>query len=101
MSEPTQPENETITSKQAIRERQKTARRVYLDPSSPSVRSIVRVVVITLLLLTVAGFFQTIILSLAYLAFLIFLSVFFAYLVDPLVKMIRYPFLSSARDLPA
>ena len=92
MSEPTQPENETITSKQAIRERQKTARRVYLDPSSPSVRSIVRVVVITLLLLTVAGFFQTIILSLAYLAFLIFLSVFFAYLVDPLVKMIRYPF---------
>ena len=98
MADQKQSENETVASKQEIRERQKTARRVYLDPSSPSVRSIVRVVVITLVLLAVAGFFQSIILSLAYLAFLIFLSVFFAYLVDPLVRLIRSPFRGGPRD---
>ncbi len=68
------------------------ATRVILDPSSPSVRSILRVVVITLLLLFVAGFVQSVISSLVYLFFLIVLSVFFAYLIDPLVKIIRRPF---------
>ena len=92
MSEPKQPENETFASKQAIRERQKTARRVYLDPSSPSVRSIVRVVVITLLLLFIAGSVQNIVRSIASLGFLIILSVFFAYLIDPIVRLIRRPF---------
>ena len=45
-------ENKAV-SKQAIRERQQTARRVYLDPSSPSVRSIVRVAIIVMLLIYV------------------------------------------------
>ena len=85
-------ESEEKTTKAALRERKPSARRVFLDPSSPSVRSIGRVVVITLLLLFVAGFVQSIISSLAYLAFLIILSVFFAYLIDPLVKFIRRPF---------
>jgi predicted PurR-regulated permease PerM len=40
----------------------------------------------------VAGFVQSIVSSLAYLFFLIVLSVFFAYLIDPLVKIIRRPF---------
>lgn len=66
--------------------------RVQLDPSSPSIRSIVRVVVITLIILFVAGSVQTIISSVAGLFFLIVLSVFFAYLIDPLVKLIRRPF---------
>lgn len=79
-------------SKAELRERQQSARRVYLDPSSPSVRSILRVVVITLLLLGVAGFVQSILSSLLYLFFLIVLSVFFAYLIDPLVRLIRQPF---------
>lgn len=70
-------------------------RYVILHPSSPSARSIARVVVITLLLLFVAGYVQTIFSSLAYLFFLILLSVFFAYLIDPLVKMIRFPFEKS------
>lgn len=91
MTEPQTAENEQA-SRHALRERQKTARRVYLDPSSPSIRSIVRVVVITLLLLFIAGSVQTIVSSLAYLFFLIVLSVFFAYLIDPLVKLIRRPF---------
>lgn len=70
---------------------------VKLDPSSPSIRSIARVVVITLLILFVAGSVETIISSVASLFFLIILSVFFAYLIDPLVKLIRKPF--KARDL--
>ena len=75
-----------------LRERRRTARRVYLDPSSPPVRSIVRVVLITLLLLFVAGYVQSIISSLGYLFFLMVLAVFFAYLMDPLVRFIREPF---------
>lgn len=79
-------------SKRELRERQQTARRVFLDPSSPSVRSIARVVVIVLILLFIAGSVQVIITSLASLAFMIVLSVFFAYLIDPLVRVIRRPF---------
>jgi predicted PurR-regulated permease PerM len=92
MPEEPQPELQQKTGRAALRERQQNARRVYLDPSSPSIRSIVRVVVITLLLLFVAGFVQTVIASLAYLFFLLVLSVFFAYLIDPLVRVIRRPF---------
>ncbi|HVF47186.1 MAG TPA: AI-2E family transporter [Pyrinomonadaceae bacterium] len=87
-----QPESVEIKSRKALRERQQTARRVYLDPSTPSVRSIVRVVIITLILLFIAGFVQSVISSLTYLFFLIVLSVFFAYLIDPLVRLIRRPF---------
>lgn len=87
-----QPPAEPKLTKRQLRELRQLARRVYLDPSSPSIRSIMRVVVITLLLLFVAGFVQSILLSLTYLFFLIVLSVFFAYLMDPLVRLIRRPF---------
>jgi predicted PurR-regulated permease PerM len=83
--------------KAALRERQSTARRVYLDPSSPSVRSILRVVIVVLLFLFIAGWIQSILSSLAALFFLIILSIFFAYLIDPLVRGIRRPF--KARNL--
>jgi predicted PurR-regulated permease PerM len=65
---------------------------ILLDPGSPSIRSIVRVVVVTLLLLLIAGFLQSVLSALTYLFFLIVLSVFFAYLIDPIVKLIRLPF---------
>lgn len=74
------------------REMRHSARRVFLDSSSPSVRSIVRVVIITLLLLAVFDFAKTILSSLTTLFFIIVLAVFFAYLIDPLVKLIRRPF---------
>ena len=48
-------------SRAALRERQSLSRRVYLDPSSPSVRSIVRVVVVVLILLLIANWIQTLI----------------------------------------
>ena len=93
MADQLPPETETIrASRQALRERQKNARRVYLDPSTPSIRSIVRVVIVTLILLFIAGSVEAIVASLAGLFFLIVLSVFFAYLIDPLVRLIRRPF---------
>jgi predicted PurR-regulated permease PerM len=92
MAEQKQEDKPQTMSKRELRERQQTARRVFLDPSSPSVRSIARVVVIVLILLFIAGSVQVIITSLASLAFMIVLSVFFAYLIDPLVRVIRRPF---------
>ncbi len=71
---------------------------IVFDPSTPSVRSIVRVVLITLLILAVAGFLTTILSALTYLFFLIVLSVFFAYLIKPLVEMIRRPFGNLSYD---
>ncbi len=92
MTENETPEEEPRISKKMLREKQQNSRRIFIDPSTPSVRSIVRFVVITLLLLFVAGFVQTVLTSLTYLFFLVVLSIFFAYLIDPLVKFIRRPF---------
>lgn len=66
--------------------------RVVLDQASFSYRAIFRVVVVTLIILFIAGFVESVIRSLTYLFFLIVLAVFFAYLIDPLVKLIRRPF---------
>jgi predicted PurR-regulated permease PerM len=74
------------------REKKHTARRVFLDPSTPSVLSIVRVVIITLVLIAVFDSVKSILASLTYLFFMIVLAIFFAYLIEPLVKMIRRPF---------
>lgn len=65
---------------------------VALDRSATSVGTIVRIVVVTLVLLFIGGFLASIISSLTYLFFLLVLSIFFAYLLDPLVKLIRRPF---------
>jgi hypothetical protein len=62
------------------------------------VRSILRVVLVTLVILSVADFFKSIITSLTHLFFLIVLSIFFAYLIEPLVQMIRRPFEVANRD---
>ena len=75
--------------KEQIRE---TGRRVILDPSSPSVRSIIRVVIVAMVLISVFDFAKSILSSLTKLFFIIILAVFFAYLIDPLVKVIRHPF---------
>src|SRR5688572_18277546 len=66
--------------------------RVILDPSTPSVTSIARVVIVALVMVFIAGFLASIISSLTYLFFLLVLSIFFAYLISPLVKIIRSPF---------
>ncbi len=75
-----------------IREKRLTARRVFLDPSTPSNWTVVRVVLLTFIVWFCSSFFATLLSSLSYLFFLIILSIFFAYLIDPLVKLIRRPF---------
>ncbi len=74
------------------------AQNIVFDPSTPPVRSIVRVVLVTLLILAIAGFLTTILSALTYLFFLIVLAVFFAYLIRPLVEMIRHPFDNPSYD---
>jgi predicted PurR-regulated permease PerM len=58
----------------------------------------VRVVLITLVLLFFAGFVQNILSSLTYLFFLIILAVFFAYLIEPLIQLVRRPFENTNKD---
>lgn len=88
----TEKEKPNAVQPEKKRERAQTIRRVVLDPSSPSVRSIVRVVLITLIILAVFDFLKIIIYSLTSLFFMLVLAVFFAYLINPLVKLIREPF---------
>ncbi len=75
-----------------IREKRTTARRVFLDPSTPSSWTVVRVVLVAFFVWYVADVIQNLLSSLKYLFFLIVLSIFFAYLIDPLVRAIRRPF---------
>lgn len=96
MAEHNLPKDEQTPSFRSSSERSKADRRVILDPSSPSIRSIARVVAVTLILVFIAGYVQSVISSLTYLFFLVVLSVFFAYLIDPIVKLIRRPFKSYA-----
>lgn len=92
MAEKKIPEEKQVEPVKNRRDERNSVHRVYLDPSTPSVRSIVRVVIITLLLLGIMGFVTSLLVLLTHLFFLIVLAIFFAYLIDPLVKLIRRPF---------
>ncbi len=76
----------------------KPTHNIVFDSATPPVRSIVRVVLVTLLILGVAGFLTNIISALTHLFFLIILAVFFAYLIKPLVELIRKPFKNTSYD---
>jgi predicted PurR-regulated permease PerM len=84
-----------ITNENILGEKSEHIQRVSLVSSSPSARSIVRVVVIVLLLLAVRDFLGVVISSLTYLFFMIVLAIFFAYLINPLVDLLRKPFEGS------
>src|SRR5215207_6031484 len=94
MSEQDDKKNE-ITNENILGEKSEQIQRVSLVSSSPSARSIVRVVVLVLLLLAVKDFLGLVISSLTYLFFMIVLAIFFAYLINPLVEIIRKPFEGS------
>ena len=70
--------------------------RVVLDPASPSFRSIVRTTVVVLLFLFIGVQVEKLVGSLTYLFFLVVLAIFFAYLLSPLVNLIRKPFKDRA-----
>jgi predicted PurR-regulated permease PerM len=84
-----------ITNENILGEKSEHIQRVSLVSSSPSARSIVRVVVIVLVLLAVKDFLDVVISSLTNLFFMIVLAIFFAYLINPLVELIRKPFEGS------
>jgi predicted PurR-regulated permease PerM len=84
-----------ITNENILGEKSEHIQRVSLVSSSPSARSIVRVVVIVLVLLAVKDFLDVVIGSLTNLFFMIVLAIFFAYLINPLVELIRKPFEGS------
>ncbi len=84
---------ETLENAGAIEEpRANDGQRVILDPASFSARAVFRIVVISLILIFVGGFVASVISSLTYLFFLLVLAIFFAYLLTPLVQLIRSPF---------
>src|SRR5215216_3035669 len=72
--------------------------RVVLDPSSPSIGSVVRVTIVAMVLLFIGSRIENVIGSLTYLFFLLVLSIFFAYLISPLVNMIRRPFKARSAE---
>ncbi|HEY8559675.1 MAG TPA: AI-2E family transporter [Pyrinomonadaceae bacterium] len=80
-----------MTDKEA-REKRSITRRIFFDPSTPATRSIIRFwLYFFILLLAFVGVLYFVYL-LSGLIFLVFLSIFFAYLIDPLVRLIRRPF---------
>src|SRR5687768_6309957 len=86
---------EELSNENILGEKSEEIQRVSLVSSSPSTRSVVRVVVIVLMLLAVKDFLGIVIGSLTYLFFMIVLAIFFAYLINPLVELIRKPFEGS------
>lgn len=75
-----------------IREMKQTARRVFLDSSTPGNWTIARIVFVGFIIWSSAAFLWDKIGLLKSLFFMIVLSIFFAYLIDPLVRFIRRPF---------
>ena len=86
-----------VSSLDEPNEAMQTPQLVALASTSPSFRSIIRVVVIVLVLLAIKDFIGSIISSLIYLMFMVVLAVFLAYLINPLVKLIQRPF--EARNM--
>ena len=84
-----------LSNENILGEKSEHIQRVALVSSSPSIRSIVRVVVFVLLLLAARDFLGLVLSSLTYLFFMIVLAIFFAYLINPLVELIRKPFEGS------
>lgn len=79
-------------SETKIREVKESAQRLFFDGSMPGNWAIVRVVLVAFLVWYGADFVWSKIGLLSSLFFLIVLSIFFAYLIDPLVRFIRRPF---------
>ena len=66
-----------------------------INPAILPSGAVVRIVLITLLILYVAGLVTSLLSSLVHLIFLMVLSILFAYLIEPLVKLVQRPFENS------
>jgi predicted PurR-regulated permease PerM len=88
-------EEPELSNENILGEKSEDIQRVSLVSSSPSARSVVRVVVIVVVLFAIKDFLGIVLGSLTYLFFMIVLAIFFAYLINPLVELIRKPFEGS------
>ena len=95
---PTLAEETKGSTEQILEPKEIESIRVVLDPSSPSIRSIVRIVVVAMVFLFIGSRVESVIGSLTYLFFLLVLSIFFAYLIAPLVSLIRRPFKAHSAE---
>src|SRR3982751_5834361 len=89
-------EKPTLSNENVLGEYSQEIQRVALVSSSPSARSIVRVMIIVLIVLAVRDFVGIVLSSLTNLLFMIVLAVFLAYLINPLVKAVQRPFANPA-----
>ncbi|MEJ7848948.1 MAG: AI-2E family transporter [Pyrinomonadaceae bacterium] len=96
MSEEKEDEKSEITNENILGDTSGDIQRVSLVSTSPSIRSIVRVVVIVLLLLAVKDFLGIILTSLTFLFFMIVMAIFLAYILNPLVDLIQRPFINRS-----
>ena len=71
---------------------------VFINPALLPSGAIVRIVLITLLILYLAGLVTSLLTSLVHLIFLMVLSILFAYLIEPLVKLVQRPFENGDRS---
>ncbi len=73
---------------------------VSLVSSTPSIRSIIRIVVIVVLVLALKDILLTVISSLTHIIFLLVLSIFFAYLLNPVINLIQNLFAQRRKKIP-
>ena len=85
-------------AEKSFREKKSTVRRIFIDPSTPPMRSVLRVVLVFFLGLAILLILGILLYLLSKLIFVIILSVFFAYLIEPLVQLIRQPFEMRQRE---
>ncbi len=86
-----------MANENSEKQKGKEAQKVFLDASKPSVRTIARVVTVAILIIFLASIIAFGLYKLTFLLFLIVLSIFLGYLLDPLVGFIRRPFTSRNR----
>ena len=86
------PKEDRLTVNEPVVEPGKVSPAAVINPALLPSGAVVRIVLITLLILYVAGLITSLLSSLIHLIFLLVLSILFAYLMEPLIKLVRRPF---------
>jgi predicted PurR-regulated permease PerM len=92
------PKDDKLAVKETVVETTDVNSPAVINPALLPSGSVVRIVLITLLILYVAGLVTSLLSSLVHLIFLMVLSILFAYLIEPLVKLVQRPFESGDRS---
>lgn len=90
--------SDKLTVKETVVEATDVNSPAVINPATLPSGAVVRIVLITLLILYVAGLVTSLLTSLVHLIFLMVLSILFAYLIEPLVKLVQRPFESGNRS---